>query len=104
MAYPLEGVTALDDFDGNISSSLVATYQQVGDATNGISFDEEGNYTITISSTDQAGSARDYNVFIVPYKVIGIKMYTNGVLVVGMSEVEDINNVVNKSHSELSGE
>ena len=49
MAYPLEGVTALDDFDGNISSSLVATYQQVGDATNGISFNEEGNYTITIS-------------------------------------------------------
>lgn len=56
MAYPLEGVTALDDFDGNISSSLVATYQQVGDATNGISFNEEGNYTITISSTDQAGN------------------------------------------------
>lgn len=26
------------------------------------------------TSTDQAGSARDYNVFIIPYKVIGVKL------------------------------
>ena len=56
MAYPLEGVTASDDMDGDISSSLIATYQNKGDATDGISFAEEGFYEITISVEDSAGN------------------------------------------------
>lgn len=54
--YPLDGVTASDDFDGNVTSSLVATYLTEGDATDGISFEEEGNYEITISVSDNAGN------------------------------------------------
>ncbi len=33
-------------------------------------------------------------------KIIGLKMYTNGVLVVGMSEIEDCNNVFSKSYED----
>ena len=39
------------------------------------------------------------NIKVVPVgKVIGLKMYTNGVLVVGMSEIEDKNNIMNKPY------
>lgn len=39
------------------------------------------------------------DVRVVPVgKIIGLKMYTNGVLVVGMSEIEDKNNVLNKPY------
>ena len=31
-------------------------------------------------------------------KVIGLKLYTNGVLVVGMGEIEDENNIVNRPY------
>lgn len=34
-------------------------------------------------------------------KIIGLKLYTNGVLVVGMSEVEDINNTMVKPFDEI---
>ncbi len=37
------------------------------------------------------------DISVVPVgKVIGLKLYTNGVLIVGMSEIEDKNNVLNK--------
>ena len=46
---------------------------------------------ITITSID--------NIKVVPVgKVIGLKLYTNGILVVGMSEIEDKNNVLNKPY------
>jgi len=39
------------------------------------------------------------NIKVVPVgKVIGLKMYTNGVLIVGMSEIEDKNNVMLKPY------
>lgn len=39
------------------------------------------------------------NTKVVPVgKIIGLKMYTNGVLVVGVSEVEDTNNILNKPY------
>lgn len=39
------------------------------------------------------------DIKVVPVgKVIGLKMYTNGVLVVGMSEIEDKNNLLNKPY------
>lgn len=39
------------------------------------------------------------NTKVVPVgKIIGLKMYTNGILVVGMSEVEDTNNILNKPY------
>ena len=41
------------------------------------------------------------DIKVVPVgKVIGLKMYTNGVLVVGMSEIEDKNNVLNKPYED----
>lgn len=52
MAYPLEGVTAIDDIDGDVTSLLSATYETDGDATNGISFDKEGLYTVVIKAKD----------------------------------------------------
>ena len=39
------------------------------------------------------------NIDVVPVgKIIGLKLYTNGVLVVGMSEIEDKNNILNKPY------
>lgn len=39
------------------------------------------------------------NIKVVPVgKLIGLKMYTNGVLVVGMSEIEDKDNILNKPY------
>lgn len=39
------------------------------------------------------------NIEVVPIgKIIGLRLYTNGVLVVGMSEIEDKNNVLNKPY------
>ena len=39
------------------------------------------------------------DIEVVPVgKIIGLKLYTNGVLVVGMSEIEDKNNVLNKPY------
>ncbi len=39
------------------------------------------------------------NTQVVPVgKIIGLKMYTNGVLVVGMSEIEDYQNILNKPY------
>ena len=41
------------------------------------------------------------NTQVVPVgKIIGLKMYTNGVLVVGMSEVEDYQNILNNSYED----
>lgn len=56
MAYPLEGVTAIDDIDGDVTSLLSATYETDGDATNGISFDKEGLYTVVIKAKDLSGN------------------------------------------------
>ena len=39
------------------------------------------------------------NMEVVPVgKIIGLKLYTNGVLIVGMSEIEDKNNILNKPY------
>ena len=39
------------------------------------------------------------DIEVVPIgKIIGLKLYTNGVLIVGMSEIEDMNNVVQKPY------
>ncbi len=39
------------------------------------------------------------DIEVVPIgKIIGLKLYTNGVLVVGMSEIEDKNNILNKPY------
>lgn len=39
------------------------------------------------------------NIKVIPVgKIIGLKMYTNGVLVVGMSEIEDKNNIMSKPY------
>lgn len=39
------------------------------------------------------------NAKVVPIgKIIGLKLYTNGVLIVGMSEIEDENNILNKPY------
>ena len=56
MAYPLDGVTAIDDVDGDVSSTLKATYKVLSDATNGISFEEEGNYKIVITANDSSNN------------------------------------------------
>ena len=64
MAYPLEGVIATDDFDGDVTNALVATYFAEGDATEGISFDIEGNYKVTITATDKAGNKSSVEINI----------------------------------------
>ncbi len=39
------------------------------------------------------------DISVVPIgKIIGLKLYTNGVLIVGMSEIEDKNNILNKPY------
>lgn len=41
------------------------------------------------------------DIEVVPVgKIIGLKLYTNGVLIVGMSEIEDKNKVINKPYEE----
>ena len=65
MVYPLNDVTAVDDVDGDVTSSLKATYQTLGDATEGISFAEEGNYVIKITAYDFSNNEASVDVNII---------------------------------------
>lgn len=64
MAYPLEGVTAIDDVDGDVTATLKATYKVLSDATDGISFEEEGNYKVTITANDKSGNEQAVEINI----------------------------------------
>ena len=64
LAYPLEGITAIDDIDGDVTTSLTATYQIDGDATNGISFIDEGEYEITIKAKDSSDNYSQVTITI----------------------------------------
>ena len=64
LAYPLEGITAIDDIDGDVTSSLTATHQTDGDATNGISFIDEGEYEVIIKAKDSSNNYSQVTITI----------------------------------------
>ena len=72
--YPLNGVTSVDDVDGDVTSSLKATYQTLGDASEGISFSEDEGKSWTVLPEDTLVSMNFWGLSGAMMDVIGERL------------------------------